>query len=187
MKRLYAAALILIGAACTPQSDYSEMDPDHEPPPPPPWEAERLEVESLPAAYVDAWRNAENRDSCALLAFRHGGDDQAVARTAYFSGGWGVAFDVPGRRSAFGIAGTGSDPSSSDIYSGWPFVQEWDDGSSAGYGPEGGTGPNQLAYLRITGQRCLYNVWSGLGVDHLERLIGELRFVRIGNAGPPGT
>ena len=42
---------------------------------------------------------------------------------------------------------------------------------------EGGSGPNQLAYLTIPGQGCLYNVWSRLGVDHLEYLLGQLRFV----------
>ena len=52
------------------------------------------------------------------------------------------------------------------------------DGSTAGYGPEGGTGPAQLAYLRIAGQGCLYNVWSRLGRAHLEQLLGALRFVR---------
>jgi len=54
----------------------------------------------------------------------------------------------------------------------------WDDGSRVDFGPEGGTGPNELAYLRIEGQDCLYNVWSRLGRDQLEQLIRELRFVR---------
>jgi hypothetical protein len=44
-------------------------------------------------------------------------------------------------------------------------------------GPEGGTGPNQLAYLRIAGQGCLYNVWSRLGTTHLESLLGSIRFI----------
>ncbi len=53
------------------------------------------------------------------------------------------------------------------------------DGSSAGYGPEGGTGPSDLAYLRIQGQECLYNVWSRLGRAHLEHLLESLRFVAV--------
>ncbi len=51
-------------------------------------------------------------------------------------------------------------------------------GSRVEYGPEGETGPNEVAYLRIEGQGCLYNIWSNLGRDHLEELIRELRFVR---------
>jgi hypothetical protein len=66
-----------------------------------------------------------------------------------------------------------ADPS----YSEWPHWLRWSDGSSAGYGPEGGTGPNQLAYLTIAGQQCLYNVWSRLGRTHLEQLLRTLRFV----------
>ena len=54
----------------------------------------------------------------------------------------------------------------------------WADGSRAGYGPEGGQGPNQLAYLTISGRDCLYNVWSRIGIEHLEQLLAELRFVR---------
>jgi hypothetical protein len=79
-------------------------------------------------------------------------------------------------RSAFGVAGTGVD-AADPSYSEWPYSRVWNDGSSAGYGPEGGTGPNQLAYLRIAGQDCLYNVWSRLGRDHLEDLLENLRFV----------
>ena len=100
----------------------------------------------------------------------------AKPRAATFSGGWAVAYDRPGMRSAFGIAGTGS-KASDEAYDGWPHGLQWADSSSAGYGPEGGSGPNQLAYLRLTGQECLYNVWSRLGVPHLEYLLSQLRLV----------
>jgi hypothetical protein len=78
------------------------------------------------------------------------------------------------------VAGTGtsSDPDSAEYR--WPHERRWADGSIAGYGPEGGTGPNQLAYLRIAGQGCLYNVWSRLGREHLEFLLEQLRFVEPG-------
>ena len=72
-----------------------------------------------------------------------------------------------------GSGGLASEPS----YSGWADSIAWSDGSKADYGPEGGTGPNQLAYVRIAGQQCLYNVWSRLGKEHLELLLRELRFV----------
>jgi hypothetical protein len=129
----------------------------------------------VPSVYKTEWLKAENRNGCRLLAITVNPGD-ATPRRANFSGGWAIAYDTPATRSAFGIAGTGSkaaDPS----YDEWPHHLTWSDGSSAGYGPEGGTGPNQLAYLRVAGQDCLYNVWSRAGVEDLERLMASLRFV----------
>ena len=103
--------------------------------------------------------------------------DGARPRAAYFGGGWGVAYDKPGRRSAFGIAGAGIRADARSIER-WPMVLRWVDGSAAGYGPEGDVGPGYLAYLKVTGQGCLYNVWSNLGSRHLRFLIGQLRQVR---------
>lgn len=130
----------------------------------------------MPDVYLTEWRAAANRASCAPIAPVTAGRADAVPRRAAFSGGWAVAYDVPGLRSAFGVAGTGSS-ATGDVYDDWPHRVEWADGSSAGYGPEGGTGENQLAYVRIAGQTCLYNVWSRLGVPHLEWLLRQLRFV----------
>ena len=142
-----------------------------------PWQGARLSAGEVPAAYSSAWSEAENRATCALVAFDSAPESaNATARRATFSGGWGVAYDQPELRSAFGVAGTGvsaADPT----YADWPHRIEWTDGSSAGYGPEGGSGPNQLAYLRIAGQDCLYNVWSRLGRTHLEGLLDALRIV----------
>lgn len=143
-----------------------------------PWRNPPLSAGSVPPVYVQVWEKAENRVDCALIAPRSLGIGEGAApRAATFSGGWGVAYDQPNLRSAFGVAGAGvaaGDPS----YDKWPYVQQWDDGSKAEYGPEGGSGPNQLAYVRIQGQQCLYNVWSRLGREHLELLISELRLVR---------
>jgi hypothetical protein len=128
---------------------------------------------------MQEWRAAPNRERCAAIAPVDTGPPNATARGATFSGGWAVAYDLEDLRSAFGIAGTGvsaADPT----YSEWPYSRTWRDGSSAGYGPEGGTGPNQLAYLRIAGQGCLYNVWSRIGREHLEELLERLRFVDQG-------
>jgi hypothetical protein len=128
---------------------------------------------------MQVWNQAQNRNTCAPLAFAQLGEGAgATPRAATFSGGWSVAYDMPTLRSAFGIAGTGvkaADPS----YNEWPYRREWPDGSTAGYGPEGGSGPNQLAYLRIAGQQCLYNVWSRLGRAHLEQLLESLRFIQM--------
>lgn len=143
-----------------------------------PWRSESIPRAGVQNVYVEQWSKAENKNECALVAFRSLGEKGAgaTARAANFSGGWAVAYDLPNLRSAFGIAGAGvkaDDPS----YDKWPYAYEWADGSKVEYGPEGGEGPNQLAYLRIAGQECLYNVWSRLGREHLEELLREIRRV----------
>jgi hypothetical protein len=155
-------------------------DPSAEPEAP--WSRPRLGADEAPAVYLTEWRRAENRAGCAPLApAALGAGEGATPRAASFSGGWGVAYDLPRLRSAFGVAGAGVLAADSS-YSDWPFHLHWADGGSAGYGPEGGTGPNQLAYLRIPGQTCLYNVWSRLGREHLELLLSELRFIEPGGS-----
>jgi hypothetical protein len=144
-----------------------------------PWREAPLARADVPAVYVAQWQKAENRDTCAVVAPRSVGTagEGATPRAANFSGGWAVAYDLPNLRSAFGIAGAGvkaSDPS----YNKWPYAYDWGDGSKVEYGPEGGPGPKQLAYVKIQGQDCLYNVWSALGREHLELLLRELRFVK---------
>lgn len=177
---LLASLLTVALLACSSSPDVAP--PSDSPSEPPvaadaPWRSNRLSVGSVPQPYFTAWSRAENRTTCGLIAFVESAATQGAApRVATFSGGWGVAYDRADLRSAFGVAGTGvraSDPS----YDEWPHKLTWSDGSSVGYGPEGGTGPNQLAYLTIAGQGCLYNVWSRVGRAHLEQLIGTLRFV----------
>ena len=142
-----------------------------------PWAEPSLRWGEVPAAYRTEWQKASNRRTCVAIAPRSLGEAaRATPRAATFSGGWAVAYDTPAVRSAFGVAGTGS-KASDPAYSDWPYVRRWADGSSAEYGPEGGSGNNQLAYLRIAGQECLYNVWSRLGRAHLEQLLDQLRFV----------
>jgi len=172
VRRLGVSMLVL---ACASSSPSSREEPKQAPSAP--WSAAPLPVASVPAVYRTEWRKAENRATCALIAPASLGDGAgAIPRAGVFSGGWAVAYDRPGLRSAFGIAGSGTTPDST-TYDAWPHKIRWADSSSVGYGPEGGTGPNQLAYLRIHGQHCLYNVWSRLGVAHLEFLISQLRFV----------
>lgn len=175
----FIAVAALLAACSSGGSEPPDM-PAPSPGPTPaaaPWTAPPLAASSVPQELLTAWSRAENRSSCAPLAFvpsvvRAG----ATPRVATFGGGWGVAYDLPEQRSAFGIAGTGvraAEPS----YDEWPNRRTWADGSSVGYGPEGGSGPNQLAYLRVAGQGCLYNVWSRLGQAHLETLLESLRLV----------
>lgn len=146
-------------------------------PAPAPWHQSPLAAGEVPAVFLEQWLNAENRHSCALIAPASlGAGEGASPRAATFSGGWAVAYDLADLRSAFGVAGTGV-AAASPSYTDWPYSRRWADGSSAGYGPEGGSGPNQLAYLRVQGQGCLYNVWSRIGREHLEYLLQQLRLV----------
>ena len=151
------------------------------------------------ALILAEWGKAENKDSCAPMAFNSTGSARGAPRPANFGGGWAIAFDLPNLRSAYGLAGTGvlsSDvnPSEADraaLMKQWPYFRELaqlPQPAFAGYGVEGaaaypadnpsGRGINSLAYVRIGGERCLYNVWSRLGRRHLEKLLEALRPVR---------
>jgi hypothetical protein len=174
--RIAARLLLVAVAACAPATGRTRPEPTPALPDAP-WSGPRLAAAAVPAVYRTEWAKAENRAGCALVAPRALGEGTgATPRAATFSGGWAVAYDRTGVRSAFGVAGTGTTPDG-DTYDRWPHTIRWADGSAAGYGPEGGTGPNELAYLRIAGQTCLYTVWSRLGRAHLERLLSELRVV----------
>ena len=141
------------------------------------------------------WRKADNRTTCAPLSFSAGAE-QGTPRRATFSGGWAVAWDTPAQRSAYGVAGTGSLPGDRDdvkaqrarLAAQWPYFRELPQlpgPAFAGYGVEGagdyssddpeGTSVNSLAYVRVGGQTCDYNVWSRLGRAHLETLLDGLR------------
>jgi hypothetical protein len=148
---------------------------------PAPWSEPALAAQAVPPIYLEVWRRAENRERCAPLAparIDPALQQRATARAATFSGGWAVAYDLPVVRSAFGVAGCGASATEPGVYDDWPHKRDFADGSHVGYGPEGGgAGPNWLAYVRIPGQQCLYNVWSRRGQAHLEELLGQLRFV----------
>lgn len=147
------------------------------------------------ALALSEWRKANNRAKCAPLGFASIGDAEAVPRRANFGGGWAVAFDQPARRSAFGLAGTGlleedeagPEEQRDRLLRQWPYYRELPQlprPAFAGYGIEGaepysdslpdGLGQNSLAYVRIAGQTCTYNVWSRLGRRHLELLLDNL-------------
>ncbi len=144
------------------------------------------------------WEKAENRKHCAPLVFTSDGGAPAKARRANFSGGWAVAFDTPGQRSAYGIAGPGAiDMDELDtleqeqrLHKQWPYFDRLINVPSpafAGYGLVGaqpypkaspdGRGQQSLAYIRIGKQKCTYNVWSYLGRAHLEVLLDSLRML----------
>lgn len=159
----------------------------------------RPAVPSVPALVHDSWvkgewLKADNRESCAPIAFGAVADRGGTPRPANFAGGWAVAFDLPDKRSAYGVAGVGVDTKSTEeLRRQWPLTtvpQQLPQGSFAGYGFEGaaeypvddpdGNSVNSLAYLRVEGQDCLYNVWSNLGRAHLEVMLDSLRLVETG-------
>lgn len=152
------------------------------------------------AVILTEWRKAENRRACAPLGFTGQASGGGQPRRAYFGGGWAAAFDRAGLRSAFGVAGVGLLPGDRDGFTRqraelarqWPYGRELPGlprGAFAGYGVEGakplseaegdGRGLQLLAYVRVPGQRCLYNVWSKLGRRHLEGLLDALRPVSV--------
>ena len=167
------------------------------------WSTPILPQTSVPQHLIADWVNAENQTWCSVVFPENsaGLDPVGVSRSAYFGGGWAVAWDLPdgpGRaaaegycpdcgRSAYGIAGAGLTGTVNDLAL-WPNRIVWADDSQAGYGLEGlaepGSGAPLLSYLKIEGQGCLYNVWSFLGEEHLLGLLDSLRFVEGMQADP---
>ncbi|WP_310467603.1 hypothetical protein [Sphingomonas sp.] len=224
MRTLSLAAAAFTLAACSPERDPDAADVEqpgaagrNEPepaapaaprPPLQPPHAQRHPMLGEAIARAE-WARAGNRADCAPLALASDGGGVAVdatARRAQFSGGWGVAFDLPRLRSAFGFAGPGLLPADRADFAGqvealgaqWPHLRRWGAGenlpagSAAGYGVVGaepypddnpaGTGLHSLAYLRIPGQACQYNVWSRISRVHLETILGLLRVVEVSGA-----
>ena len=142
------------------------------------------------------WDMAENRATCAPLALLSDGGVKGKARPAQFGGGWAVAFDLPGLRSAYGFAGPGiiamdgeAEPAQrARLTKQWPHRRDLPalpGPAFAGYGLVGaqpypadnaqGKGLESLAYMRVAGQGCTYHVWSRISRAHLETLLDNLR------------
>lgn len=142
------------------------------------------------------WDMAENRAQCAPLALLSDGGVKGKGRPAQFSGGWAVAFDLPGLRSAYGFAGPGiiamdgeaETAQRARLTKQWPQRRDLPalpGPGFAGYGLVGaqpypadnaqGKGLESLAYMRVAGQGCTYNVWSRISRAHLEILLDNLR------------
>ncbi len=168
-KRLTIVMVVLGASATTPALSVDASWKKHKPIGP--------SVGDAPLV-LQAWRAADNRSTCAPLMFRsiRGAGPGARPRIAYFGGGWGIAYDLPGVRSAFGVAGAGISVEDRLIDL-WTNKVRWNDGSWAGYGLEGGHGPGYLAYMKVAGQRCLYNVWSHVGEAKLRSLLKQLVLV----------
>ena len=151
---------------------------------PAPWDAHpALKRSEVSKVYRQQWLRAPSRRQCGLLALAthdlaHYPD--AKSRKANFSGGWGVAYDLVSKRgmyfrSAYGVANAGT---SSDKVMPWGEKMRYRDGSLVSYGREGGNPAGKwLAYLYLP-NGCFYNIWSGIGEDHLLEMIQGLRKVK---------
>jgi len=160
----------------------------------PPWAGTALATAEVPDTLVTQWEQSDVKGSCSALYSVTPPPAEAAIRSANFSGGWAVAWDMPdgrGRlpsgeycedcgRGALGIAGS-LGVAAGDETDVWDKQLEWSDGSKAGYGFEGlgdgSSGEPLLMYLLVKNEGCLYNVWSFLGEDHLLGLVDGLRFV----------
>ena len=205
MKRMFTLALCCTAlAACDAATDSAQTGteapdtPQAPISPPPHVDPDAPDAPAPEPLAVDLtrneWKTAANHGECAPLVLTSDGGVPAEARRANFSGGWAVAFDTEEVRSAYGVAGPGiidadrADGQASRLKNQWPHFVELSDlpqPAFAGYGLEGakpyrdevpdGVGDNSLAYVRVGGQACTYNVWSRLGRAHLEVLLQSLR------------
>ena len=160
-----------------------------------PWSGTQLRLDQVPQILINQWQESEVKNFCSALYPADPVGDDATIRSANFSGGWAVAWDLPdgkGRsasgeycedcgRGAVGIAGTFG-PAAGDENRVWSKQLTWPDGSKAGYGyegfvSEGSEGQPHLMYLLVKGEGCLYNIWSFLGEEHLVGLVNDLRLV----------
>lgn len=158
-----------------------------------PWSDAPLRAREVPPTLLGAWERADNREWCAPLAPRSFGvAEGARARTSELEGGWAVEFDrrgMPGiardgtacercGRGVFGIAGTGMTPDelAGEVEAG--PEPSFRDGSHA----EVEVAEEEriaAATITVSGQGCVYQVWSSLGREHVEALVRELRLVEV--------
>lgn len=151
-----------------------------------PWRQPAIAATATEAVYSREWAKSETQDKCPLLVLPKTAAAQLANRSvrrANFSGGWGVAYDLPKERSAYGVAHSGiSDPVGQAAI--WQDYHLYNDGTELTYGREGGDPQGKwLAYLTLgtqyspAGQHCFYNIWSQQSKTHLEQIITELRLV----------
>lgn len=146
-----------------------------------PWAKSAINNSNTDAVYRQEWLKAESKRLCPILAMPKQASSHLTGhnvRRANFASGWGVAYDLPNMRSAYGVANAGTiDPD--ELSFSWPYNMSYQDGSMVGYGHEGGDpSAKWLAYIVIPQNNCFYNVWSAQGKNHLEQMIKDLRMVK---------
>ena len=145
------------------------------------WRLTPITTSETDSAYKAEWKKSEIGRKCPLLVLPSTANSHLIdrnVRRANFSGGWGVAYDLPTLRSAYGVALSGvSDPAGRNSI--WNDYYVYQDGTELTYGREGGD-PNGkwLAYLTLGDNYCFYNIWSKQSKSHLEQIISDLRVVK---------
>lgn len=145
------------------------------------WTKPAINSNQTDAVYRQEWLKADSKNLCPILGLPK--DSLAhlsghTARRANFSGGWGVAYDLPKARSAYGVANAGT-VNPNELFNGWDYNVVHEDGSRVTYGREGNSPTGKwLAYIVIPKNNCFYNVWSAQSKTHLEQIIADLRLVQ---------
>ena len=144
------------------------------------WAEPAIDSSQTDAVYRQEWAKADSKNLCPILALPKQSSAHLNGHTnrrANFSGGWGVAYDLPNIRSAYGVANAGT-ADYKGTFNNWEYNVIYQDGSRVGYGREDGNPIGKwLAYIIISKNKCFYNVWSAQSKAHLEQIIADLRLV----------
>ena len=145
------------------------------------WTKPAINSSQTDAVYRQEWLKAESKNLCPILALPKNSLAHLSghsARRANFSGGWGVAYDLPKLRSAYGVANAGT-VNPNELFNGWDYNVVHEDGSRVTYGRESGNPTGKwLAYIVIPKNNCFYNAWSAQSKTHLEQILADLRLVK---------
>ncbi len=147
-----------------------------------PWTEGTVAAADVDDSTMQTWAAAGNREWCSPLVVA----GESHARATDLEGGWTLEFDAPGApgmnaegetcadcgHASFGVAGTSLGVSDAMPEPAPAFA----DGSVAEISEEDGVAS---ALIAVPGQSCVYQVWSFQGREHLESLIGGLRFVDV--------
>ena len=149
-----------------------------------PWQSHAsLKSNQVSPIYHQQWRQSDYK-YCPILAIANHSSvnvKTAQSRAANFSGGFAVAYDLKnykGRplRSAYGVANAGT-TSKRDLYQGWAYRKNYADGSYVTLGREGNNPQGKMLAYLVLDNGCFYNIWSQLSSEHLQKMIGQLRYV----------
>lgn len=149
-----------------------------------PWQSHAsLKSSQVSPIYQQQWRQSDYK-YCPILAIANHSSiniKTAQPRAANFSGSFAVAYDLAqykGKplRSAYGVANAGT-TSKRDLYQGWAYRKNYADGSYVTLGREGNNPQGKMLAYLVLDNGCFYNIWSQLSSEHLQKMIGQLRYV----------
>ena len=155
-----------------------------------PWRAAAaVHRAAVPAPWLQAWEQAANRATCALLHPAGGGpelqDAQATASPTPENKGWDIFLTGPaGSIEVLGLFDRATQTSRPPVTP--SYTRTWADGSVAKYAPDVGkaapgtyepdTSPFE-AVLTLPDQSCVYRIYDTLGRAHLESVFDRLRLL----------